>query len=48
MPPQRAQEIADFSSKLRNLAAEGRYDLYVTESNAHLLSGELVWRRTII
>ena len=35
------QEIADFGPALRSLAATGRYDLYVTGSNAHLLSGEM-------
>jgi predicted AAA+ superfamily ATPase len=35
------QEIGDFAPALRSLAAERRYDLYVTGSNARLLSGEL-------
>lgn len=34
------QEIAEFAPALRSLASESRYDLYVTGSNAHLLSGE--------
>ena len=35
------QEIEGFAPALRSLAAEGRWDLYVTGSNARLLSGEL-------
>jgi hypothetical protein len=35
------QEIEGFAPALRSLAAEGRYDLHVTGSNARLLSGEL-------
>lgn len=35
------QEVEGFAPALRSLAAEGRYDLYVTGSNARLLSGEL-------
>ncbi|HUX40239.1 MAG TPA: ATP-binding protein [Rectinemataceae bacterium] len=35
------QEIEGFAAALRSLAAEGRWDLYVTGSNARLLSGEL-------
>ena len=35
------QEIIDFAPALRSLAVEGRYDLYVTGSNARLLSGEM-------
>ena len=35
------QEIDGFAPALRSLAAEGRWDLYVTGSNARLLSGEL-------
>jgi hypothetical protein len=35
------QEIDGFAPALRSLAAEGRYDLYITGSNARLLSGEL-------
>lgn len=34
------EEIEGFAPALRSLAAEGRYDLYVTGSNARLLSGE--------
>lgn len=36
-----AQEIPGFDRALRSLAAEGRHDIYVTGSNAHLLSGEI-------
>ncbi len=35
------QEIEGFAPALRSLAAEGRYDLYITGSNARLFSGEL-------
>lgn len=35
------QEIEGFAAALRSLAAEGRHDIYVTGSNARLLSGEL-------
>lgn len=35
------QEIEDFAPALRSLAAEGRWDIYLTGSNARLLSGEL-------
>ncbi len=35
------QEIVDFAPALRSLAASGLYDLYITGSNAHLLSGEM-------
>lgn len=35
------QEIAGFGKALRSLLAEGRFDLYVTGSNAELLSGEI-------
>lgn len=35
------QEIEDFAGALRSLAAEGRWDIYITGSNARLLSGEL-------
>ena len=35
------QEIRDFERALRSLAGEGRFDLYVTGSNAGLLSGEI-------
>jgi predicted AAA+ superfamily ATPase len=35
------QEISDFARALRSLAAERRFDLYVTGSNAELLSGEI-------
>jgi predicted AAA+ superfamily ATPase len=35
------QEIEGFAPALRSLAAEGCFDLYVTGSNARLLSGEL-------
>jgi uncharacterized protein len=38
------QEIAGFDRALRSLAAEGRFDLYVTGSNAELLSGEIATR----
>lgn len=38
------QEITDFDRALRSLAAEGRLDLYVTGSNAELLSGEIASR----
>lgn len=38
------QEIADFSVALRSLHAEGRFDIYVTGSNAELLSGEIATR----
>lgn len=36
-----AQEIDGFATALRSMAAEGRYDIYVTGSNARLLSGEI-------
>lgn len=36
-----AQEIRGFDLALRSLAADGRYDIYVTGSNAQLLSGEI-------
>jgi len=36
-----AQEIAGFDRALRSLAADGRHDIYITGSNAHLLSGEI-------
>jgi predicted AAA+ superfamily ATPase len=35
------QDIAEFQKALRNLIAEGGYDIYCTGSNARLLSGEL-------
>ncbi|GHU55400.1 ATPase [Spirochaetia bacterium] len=35
------QDIADFEKAVRSLYAEERCDIYVTGSNAHLLSGEL-------
>ncbi len=35
------QDIESFEKSLRSLLAEGRYDLYITGSNANLLSGEL-------
>src|ERR1035437_1995299 len=38
------QEIEGFDKALRSLAAEGRWDLYVTGSNAELLSGEIASR----
>ncbi len=38
------QEITDFHVALRSLLAEGRFDLYVTGSNADLLSGEIATR----
>ncbi len=36
-----AQEIAGFDKALRSLAAGGHHDIYVTGSNAHVLSGEI-------
>lgn len=36
-----AQEIRGFDRALRSLAAEGGYDIYVTGSNAQLLSGDI-------
>ena len=36
-----AQEIPGFDRALRSLAAQGRHDIYVTGSNAQLLSGEI-------
>lgn len=38
------QEIGDFHIALRSLLAEGRFDIYVTGSNAELLSGEIATR----
>ncbi len=38
------QEIEGFEKALRSLAAEGRWDIYVTGSNAELLSGEIASR----
>jgi uncharacterized protein len=38
------QEIAGFDKALRSLAAEERWDIYVTGSNAELLSGEIATR----
>ncbi|MBM3268711.1 MAG: ATP-binding protein [Candidatus Sericytochromatia bacterium] len=38
------QEIREFDVALRSLLAEGRFDLYVTGSNAELLSGEIASR----
>jgi len=35
------QDIKDFEKALRNFHAEGNYDIYITGSNAALLSGEL-------
>ena len=35
------QDIDQYEKSLRSLLAEGRYDLYITGSNANLLSGEL-------
>jgi predicted AAA+ superfamily ATPase len=35
------QDIKDFEKALRSLTAEGGFDLYITGSNANLLSGEL-------
>ena len=36
-----AQEIPGFDRAIRSLAAAGRHDIYVTGSNARLLSGEI-------
>jgi uncharacterized protein len=36
-----AQEIRGFDRALRSLAAQGGYDIYVTGSNAHLLSADI-------
>lgn len=36
-----AQEIRDFERPLRSLAAGGHHDIWVTGSNARLLSGEI-------
>ena len=36
-----AQEIPGFDKALRSLAAGGRHDIYITGSNAQLLSGEI-------
>ncbi len=38
------QEIEDFHVALRSLHAQGRFDIYVTGSNAELLSGEIATR----
>ena len=38
------QEIAGFDTALRSLFVDGRFDLYVTGSNAELLSGEIASR----
>jgi uncharacterized protein len=38
------QEISGFDTALRSLLAEGRFDMYVTGSNAELLSGEIASR----
>lgn len=38
------QEIEGFDKALRSLIAEGRWDIYVTGSNAELLSGEIATR----
>ena len=38
------QEIEDFHVALRSLHAQGRFDIYVTGSNAELLSGEIASR----
>lgn len=38
------QEIEGFDKALRSLVAEGRWDIYVTGSNAELLSGEIATR----
>jgi predicted AAA+ superfamily ATPase len=35
------QDIKDFEKALRSLQAEEKYDIYITGSNANLLSGEL-------
>ncbi|TAN42798.1 MAG: ATP-binding protein [Nitrospirae bacterium] len=35
------QDISEFEKALRDLQAQGRYDIYCTGSNADLLSGEL-------
>jgi predicted AAA+ superfamily ATPase len=35
------QEIADFQNAVRSLLAEQKCDIFITGSNAHLLSGEL-------
>jgi len=38
------QEITDYDVALRSLLASGRFDIYVTGSNAELLSGEIASR----
>jgi uncharacterized protein len=35
------QDIVQFEKALRSLLVSGKYDIYVTGSNAHILSGEL-------
>lgn len=38
------QEIAGFDTALRSLFVDGRFDIYVTGSNAEILSGEIATR----
>ena len=35
------QDISDFEKALRSMLAEGGYDIYITGSNAAMLSGDL-------